>query len=85
MIIIDNFIVCVTFAGRHVTFTGVSATFTGILCDVYRNIMRRLQGASDVYRLGDEFLLQEKILMRSTFPQVTGMNVTTFNGARFIN
>ena len=48
--------------------------------------MRRLQeyhvtftGRSDVYRMGDELLLQENILMRSTFPQVTGMNVTTLN------
>lgn len=48
--------------------------------------MRRLQeyhvtftGRSDVYRIGDELLLQENILMRSTFPQVTGMNVTTLN------
>lgn len=48
--------------------------------------MRRLQeyhvtftGRSGVYRSGDELLLQENILMRSTFPQVTGMNVTTLN------
>jgi len=44
MIIIDNYRLYVTSAGRHVTFTGVSVTFTGQLCDVYRNIMWRLQG-----------------------------------------
>lgn len=48
--------------------------------------MRHLQeyhvtftGKSDVYRLGDELLLQENILMRSTFSHVTGMNVTTLD------
>jgi hypothetical protein len=48
--------------------------------------MRRLQeyhvtftGRSDIYRIGDELLLQGNILLKSTFPQVTGMNVTTLN------
>jgi hypothetical protein len=36
-------------------------------------------GRGDVYRIGDELLLQENILMRSTFPQVTGMSLTTLN------
>lgn len=58
----------------------------GGICDICRTVMRRLQeyyvtftGRGDVYRIGDELLLQENILMRSTFPQVIGMNVATYN------